>query len=354
MLIYLFLLTLILGLNFMRKAQKISDKLFCIICCGMFILVTGLRHNMVGSDTTVYYLGFNEMTGRSLSEIIALEKRDFGFFIFEWAVLNTFHNFVALTLIVAGIFYIPVTILIYRYSKDYGFSYLILMAFMFFQFSMTGIRQTMALGFTVLFVLELLKEKKRILWLIIWAGLGISMHRSCLIILPFILLFALRKYKIVSKVVLLLLPIVFVFREQLAFNATDLFAKIGFELEQYEGNSGGLTTFLLYFILFVWGLFFTYIGEKENEMSPLLLSTMGVATILQVFVLVNSIFFRVVWYYSIFLIIYIPQMLCASRVTNRSHKLMNVILVVGLLYMYLGITIGSANVLPYQFFWQGI
>ena len=68
-----------------------------------------------------------------------------------------------------------------------------------------------------------------------------------------------------------------------------------------------------------WGMFFTYIGEADYELQPLWLSMMGVATVLQVFVLVNSVFFRVVWYYSIFLIIYIPKMICASRVEGRSY-----------------------------------
>lgn len=113
-------------------------------------------------------------------------------------------------------------------------------------------------------------------------------------------------------------------------------------------------SFLVYLLLFVWGMFFTYIGEADYELQPLWLSMMGVATVLQVFVLVNSVFFRVVWYYSIFLTIYIPKMICASRVEGRSYALINYAILFGLLYMYLGITIGSANVLPYQFFWQGL
>lgn len=158
--IYLILILTILVLNNVRKNQRISDKLFCIIICALFILITGLRHNVVGSDTTVYYLQFQEIKQMSLANVIALGKRDFGFFIFEWLVAKCFHDFVVLTLSVACVFYIPITLLIYRYSEDKGLSYLILMAFMFFQFSMTGVRQTMALGFAIMCMLELLKEKK--------------------------------------------------------------------------------------------------------------------------------------------------------------------------------------------------
>lgn len=352
--IYLFLLIMILVLNSLRKSGKISGRLFCIVVCGLFIFITGLRHNSVGADTTGYYLGFYELKDNTLDEIIALGKRDFGFYIFEWLVENIFHDFVAITFIAACIFYIPITLLIYRYSDDYGMSYLILMSFMFFQFSMTGIRQTMALGFAVMFVLELLKKKKCLLWMLVWAVLGIAMHRSCIVILPFILLYTFRKRNFVVKVCLLFLPIIFIFRETLTGKALAIFQLIGFELESYSSGSGGMTTFLVYFILLVWGVFFTYIGENEYDLSPLLLSVMGVATTLQVFVLVNSIFFRVVWYYSIFMVIYIPKMLTASKVNRNTFSFIKLIVFLGLLYMYLGITIGSANVIPYHFFWQGV
>ena len=354
MLIYLLLLATILVLNVFRKNGNISNKTYCIVICSMFVLITGLRHNTVGSDTTGYYLNFYRLSGSSLAEIISLEKRDFGFYIFEWLVDNIFHNFVAVTLIAACIFYIPITKLIYRYSDDYGMSYLILMAFMFFQFSMTGIRQTIALGFAVMFVLELLKEEKSILKMLIYVVIGIAMHRSCLIILPMILLHFFKKNYSIAKVSLAVLPIVFVFRGTLTSMATSAFQAIGFELDIYSGSSGGITTLLVYFLLFVWGTFFTYKGQKTNELAPSILSIMGIATVLQVFVSVNSIFFRIVWYYSIFLTIYIPRMLTASKVNRKSYILLKFTVYAGLLYMYLGITIGSAYVVPYQFFWQGV
>ena len=352
--IYLILLLTILVLNNARKNRRMSDKLFCIIICALFILITGLRHNMVGSDTTVYYLQFQEIKQLSLANVIALGRRDFGFYIFEWFIAKCFHDFVVLTLSVACVFYIPITLLIYRYSEDKGLSYLILMAFMFFQFSMTGVRQTMALGFAIMCMLELLKEKKNIVRVVIWFWLGTIVHRSCLIILPFLLIYLFRRSRIIAKSCLVILPIAFLFRGQLTVMASSIFENLGFELEQYGGGSGGLTTFLVYLLLFVLGMFFTYIGEADYELQPLWLSMMGVTTVLQVFVLVNSVFFRVVWYYSIFLIIYIPKMICASRVEGRSYALINYAILFGLLYMYLGITIGSANVLPYQFFWQGL
>ncbi|QUO31257.1 EpsG family protein [Faecalicatena sp. Marseille-Q4148] len=354
MLIYLLLLVTILVLNVFRKNGNISNRFYCIVICSLFICITGLRHNTVGSDTTGYYLAFYRLSGSSLAEIISLEKRDFGFYIFEWLVDNIFHNFVAVTLIAACVFYIPITILIYKYSDDYGMSYLVLMAFMFFQFSMTGIRQTMALGFAVMFVLELLKKEKKIWKLLIYGIIGITLHRSCLMILPMLFIPFFKKSRFIAKICFVLLPIIFAFRGNLTSRATSVFEAIGFELETYSGSSGGITTLVVYFLLFAWGLFFTYKNEKENELLTAMLSIMGMSTILQIFVSVNSVFFRIVWYYSIFLTIYIPRMLTSSRVDRKSYLLLKLTIYAGLLYMYLGITIGSAYVIPYSFFWQGV
>lgn len=354
MLIYLFLLAIILVLNIFRKNGNISNRTYCIVICSLLILITGLRHNAVGSDTTGYYLNFYRLSGNSLAEIISLEKRDFGFYIFMWIVDNLFHDFIAVTLIASCVFYIPISILIYKYSDDYGMSYLVLMAFMFFQFSMTGIRQTMALGFAVMFVLELLKSKKSIWKLLIYGIIGISLHRSCLMILPMLFIPFLKKSRFVAKICFGLLPIIFVFRGTLTSRAVSAFGAIGFDLETYVGSSGGFTTLLVYILLFAWGLFFTYQDKKENEFFNVMLSIIGISSVLQVFVSVNSIFFRIVWYYSIFLTIYIPRMLTVSRVDKKSYILLKFIMYAGLLYMYLGITIGSAYIVPYRFFWQGV
>ena len=88
--IYLILILTILVLNNVRKNQRISDKLFCIIICALFILITGLRHNVVGSDTTVYYLQFQEIKQMSLANIIALGKRDLAFLFLNGLLRNVF------------------------------------------------------------------------------------------------------------------------------------------------------------------------------------------------------------------------------------------------------------------------
>jgi hypothetical protein len=350
------LVAAILLLNSIRKKGQISNKTFCGIICVLFVLITGLRGYDVGSDTTVYYYSFKGNANVSLTYVIAQNKRDIGYFILQWFIYHYTANFTVLTMLAAITFYVPISILIYEYSEDCGLSYFTLMAFTFFQFSMTGIRQTIALGFSILFLLEVLREKPHYIRAIIWVLLGVSMHRSCLMILLYLPIRMFKEKKQIAWVCMGLIPLIFIFRHRLATSALNIFNSVGFDLDSYGGSGGGGTTYFVFIILFLWGLFFTYTNKdkKRFEMPTMYLIMMGIATVLQNFVFVNSIFFRIVWYFSIFLIIYIPKMVCSSKITLQSTRIMNMVIYAGLLYMYLGITISTATVVPYHFFWQGV
>ena len=184
MLIYIVLVGLILLSGLLLYKNKINKRQFCFIVGLAFILVTGLRSENVGSDTVVYYIDYKAMLNLSWERLMELEKRDVAFYIMTWFLSRiTKGSFVVLTLLVAVTFYYPVMKLIYRYSDAPTLSCLILMAFNFFQFSMTGMRQTMAFGFVVLFFLALHKErvswKKSALFII----LAVLFHRSALVAL---------------------------------------------------------------------------------------------------------------------------------------------------------------------------
>ena len=71
---------------------------------------------------------------------------------------------------------------------------------------------------------------------------------------------------------------------------------------------------------------------------------------MQALVIENSIIFRVVWYFSIILTVYLPEVIHSKRLTRQSQVLISMVTYVGVLFMYLNITIASANVVPYQFF----
>lgn len=351
MTIYYVLVISILLLNSIRKKGGISDKVFSVLVCTMFIIIVGFRGKMVGADTWNYYDSFYVYSDYSLSEIITLNKHDFGFFIFQWLIEYLFHDFVFLNLAVAIIFYVPLTVFLYENSKDIGLSYIILMAFNFFQFSMTGTRQTMAFGFAIWAIRESIKEKPKILKVFFWVLIGTSFHGSCIITLLYPLVRTLinRKWTIYS-----LIPLVsffFLFRSQITNYSISVLAPEAYK--EYVGyvSGGGITTYVIFIFLLIIGLLLLP-ESKINIYSKrkYYLVLFGCAVAMQALVIENSIIFRVVWYFSIILTVYLPELIHSERLTRQSQVLVSIATYAGVLFMYLNITIASANVVPYQFF----
>lgn len=351
MLIYVLLVAAILILNIQRKNGRMSNRKYCRIICLLFILVTGLRHNSVGSDTTGYYFSFYDIAFYSFQDVLN-RGGDTGFYILMWCVSRVWQNFAAMTLVIACIFYIPVSKLIECYSEDCGLSYLTLMAFNFFQFSMTGMRQTAAFGFAILFVLELEKKRCSLLKALLWLFIGATMHKSCLVAV----LYFLPRQKALTRGIIkfsgLLIPIGYILRGQLFALFLMLSSDVGYtkEIEVSESGSAGMTTYLVFVLITLMSVYFFRLSKTDGEDMMLLAMLLG--TIIQGLVGISSILFRVAWYFSIMMILVVPRL-----VRKFSEQKLGALASMGMyacvLYMYFGITIGSATVLPYKFFWQG-
>lgn len=354
MLIYIVLVGLILLSGLLLYKNKINKKQFCFIVGLTFILVTGLRGPNVGSDTVVYYLDYKAMLNLSWERLMELEKRDVAFYVMTWLLSRvTGGSFVTLTLIVAVTFYYPVMKLIYRHSDAPALSCLILMAFNFFQFSMTGMRQTMAFGFVILFFLTLHEERvswKRAVLFIILATL---FHRSSLIALLYPVIRYISKKGDIAKLSIVLIPIAFVFRSAIVNSMSGIFEELGFDYLASDSAGAGLTTFLVYVLLTV-GTLLMRTGKSDGELSATEIFLFAVVgTSLQSLVMVNSVFFRVAWYFAIFFTILIPRFLKRGIFARAEMKMLRVLAYGAILFMYFAITKGSAYVIPYEFFFQG-
>lgn len=348
MTIYYFLVALILILNGLRKRGALSDKFFSIVICSAFILVTGLRGRSVGADTWNYHDSFYFYENFRLEEVIALGKRDFGFFIVQWFIVHFLHNFTFLTLAAAMMYYIPLALFIHEKSEDLGLSYIVLMAFTFFQFSMTGIRQTMAFGCSLMAIRAITEKKPRTISFILWILIGMSFHRSCAVTF---LYFILKKVSSIKKAVYATIPMVILFfllRSRIM--PFVIMLAPGEEYQKYLNyvSGGGITTYLVFVLLYIIGLvlYESEDIEKDNNFG-FYLFVFGIATAMQALVITNSIFFRVVWYFSIIMTVYIPGLIHSDKLTKGSQGVMNTVIYVGLLAMYLGLTITTANVVPY-------
>ena len=353
MLIYLVLLGLILSMTLLLYKNKINKLHFCIVIGLAFVLITGLRGPNVGSDTTVYYLDFKAMEYVSWSRLMSQEKRDVAFYVLSWVISRVTGQFVVLTMLVAVVFYYPIMKLIYKHSDAPGLSCLILMAFNFFQFSMTGMRQTLALGFVVMYFIELHEERLNWKKAVIFMWLAVLFHRSSLIALAYLPIRYIAKKGINVKPMVLLIPVMYVFRNTIITTFWDVFEEMGFNLLESDSAGAGLTTFLVYCLL-TFGMLLVKPSEEEGEFRSneiFLYAVLG--TSCQALVMANSVFFRVAWYFALFFIILIPRFLSRGNVARTEMKIVRALAYCAVLFMYLVITKGSANAIPYEFFYQG-
>lgn len=352
MTIYYFLVLVILVLNVLRKRGNISDKTFTIVCCTMFVMIVGLRGKSVGADTWNYHSSFYSYADFSLPEVIALNKRDYLFFIVQWFIVHYLHEFVFLNLIAAAIYYIPLSVLLYERSDDIGLSYLTLMAFTFFQFSMTGTRQTMAFGFAILALREILKDRPYFLKFLLWVFIGTGFHRSCIVTLMYLPMRWFIDRKQSRGWLIPIAAVCYFFRSSLTTFIISVLAPDE-AYKEFLGytSGGGTTTYAVFILLLLAGLILLpYDDIEETNYSNAYFVIFGLAAAMQAFVMENSIMFRVVWYFSIILTLLIPNFISSSRITSGSKPLFSGAIYAGLIFMYFGVTITTANVVPYVLF----
>ncbi len=360
--IYYVLVALILVMSLMRWERWISNKVFCCIICICFILVTGLRAYTVGMDTVNYYNMFVSFRSAEFSEILSYE-REVGFYILAWLIQRVFGSFVVLSIVIAALFYIPVARFIYKYSSDSGLSFILLMSFCFFQFSMTGMRQTAAFGIMFLLLDEFAKRRISVLAVIkvvLLFLIGFSFHQSFLVVLVYLPVFWISKFPRAKYWIIAVIPLFLILYSVFISTASTVFYDMGLDFDAYKGSGAGVTTMIVFILISVAGFAFVSspkeqysLSDPESAVLPNeFLISMVIASLLQTLVMFNSIFFRITWYFSLMIIVYFPRLLAALPITKQSHYLVDSVSYVGVLGMYLFITIGSSGVVPYQFFWQ--
>lgn len=103
---------------------------------------------------------------------------------------------------------------IYKYSDDPVLSVIVLLAFNLYQFSLTGMRQTIAISFVVLAIMAVHEEKK--IQPYIWVLIASLFHSSALVCLSIPILSKIRISTIAIRIAPIPLMICFIFRNSIA------------------------------------------------------------------------------------------------------------------------------------------
>lgn len=148
-------------------------------------LIAGLRGVSVGTDTAVYAYEFTNIDYNNM------RATEFGYSYLNLFISNIGGDFRFFLLAASFITTFSITLLIHNYSKNIIFSYILYVCLGMFAFSMSGLRQSIAISFTILAFIALLKNRKIVFISLVL--LATSFHNSSILFLS-LLVFIGRKF----------------------------------------------------------------------------------------------------------------------------------------------------------------
>jgi len=312
------------------------------------------RDLSVGSDLVVYsrqYVAISRL--QSFSEIL-INQKNFGYTILNWLVFYIVGaDFQWFLIVVAIISVVPIGFLIYKHSKAPYLSFLLYIALGFYDFSFSGLKQSIALGLVILSYEFVIKRKLKPFLVIVC--LAATFHMSALVFIPFYFVVNIKWDKNKILMAISMYALFFVMRSNIANVLTEIYRDSGSSY-QATGVVGGKA--IAIFIFWMTGLILTKKNSDTTFEFRVLLAAMAISFSLQTFSIYSNNFTRLTFYYFQFAIIYIPS--CIKLFIHKvkfvdTRKLLVyanfIVISLTILYyfQYLNGEITPHGILPYKF-----
>lgn len=298
------------------------------------ILIFTLRYQTITGDavTYVYDFQYNKKTIGDVFNFL-LNVREPLFTLVEYLCQQITNNYTFYFFITSLPICIGITVLFKEESEDYFVSMLILLVVGIVQFCTAGLRQSMALGFCFI-AYKFIKEEKLVPF-VLFIIIAFGFHRSALV---FIIAYPLRKYKTSSFyfVIVALFFVLGLTRSQVIQRIVGFLIAGDEKYNNYLQGEQARTNYSMYIIQLVMFIFcFLYKDKicKNNKLGDLLFNLTFILLCIQS--LANSIaeFFRLSYYFSVFLAILVPKALLAEE--NKSVRWAELFFIVLLCLAYI-------------------
>lgn len=342
-------------------------KKYCLILGTALFLIAALRSEMVGSDTRTYIGHYEYVKKLSWSAIPQVEGTELGFYFLMKLVSMVTDNAQWFLALVGVVYAASVTNFIIKNSKEPDVSFIMLISFSYYAFSLTGLRQTMAFAIMI-FAFEYVKKRK-LLPFLISVIVAFAFHRSAVFALLTYFLYGIKMTKGKRALFLAAAPIVYVMRYPIIKFLQQWF------YAEYKITESTVTTWATLAVLFLtWVVYVAFSPKVVNEADQNtrghtiendggLLKNTGlvggnieaiylVGVIIQMFVPFEPTIFRVGMYYQVYGLLLVPEIIHSERLTLSSKRLVKAVYVALMLVMYFRFTYYAAAVNPYHFFWE--
>ncbi len=364
--------TILLGLYFMQSEKIVqyknksvvvatrihSDrKLYIIIICLLLILQSGLRNVAVGPDTYGYYMAFEKIKSMSWLEVFESfkqyyqlgEGKDPGYLIFQKTIQLLISDYQLYLIMVAVILFYSLGTLIYRntlYISEAMFAFVLYSVLFYGVYSITSLRQSIAAAATF-WGFELIKRKKLLPFILILL-IASTIHKSVLIFLPFYFFANYKKTKFIYSAAVLVFPLVMIYRRPVAYIIALVSGSenyMQFALSDYKAGTPTFTVFMILVVIFGW-IFMKNALKLKPSLSRVY-NAMALAFVLTPLTWVDPSLMRVVIYFSIFMLLFIPQVIDTATLGNQKVR---TAIYVGVYIILIFLVIRGGG--EYKFFWQ--
>lgn len=348
------------GTDLYRTNQKKAIRNYIYVNCFVLALFSGLRNLGVGEDTYSYYLTYHQIEKESWKQLFLSlqnflqngEERDVGYPILVKFTQLFVVNFQFFLMLCAGFFYYALATFIKNNTNnliEVILALSIFYALFYYVFSMTAIRQSLTMAAT-LFCYQLIKKKKLIPFLVIIL-LFSTIHKSVLIYIPFYFLCRIKSGKYLFSIILLLFPVLFIFKEKLTF----LFLNIG-GYDEYEKSDGaGTLTFTILLLVIAIGAYLRkdVILQKLPSAKNYFIA-FGLAILLLPLSWVNPALLRITMYFSIFMILLIPSIMMSLQ--NYSQEIRRAVsgMSIAILFLFFFKAGYNKSNFEYRFYWEEV
>lgn len=354
--------TIFLGLMFSDPkitpwSEETKRKRYIWVISIILILQSGLRNVAVGADTYAYYKAFERVKQMDWSSVfkgfsdyyILGVGKDPGYTILQKAVQYVIGDYQVFLFLIGILFFVALGNFIYKNTSrlwEIVFAFILYSALFYSFFSITGHRQTIATAVTI-FSFEFIKKRKLLAFLVLIL-LASTIHRSCLIFLPFYFLNNLKRSEILYPLALIGFFIIMFYREPISDTLRNL---AGYKQTQYGIYAGAGTYTFTAMLLLIAGLAWwrmKYVLYENENVRPFF-NAFILAIVFTPLTWVNPNAMRVVQYFSIFLLVLVPAVI--ESFSNERLEYKRIIYSLAILSLIV-LTIKSGWDTEYRFFWQ--
>lgn len=353
---YILLLFVVLYICLRNYQYKTSAKVFIIISSIVLILISGLRHEGVGTDTYAYIMSFENIQYTSWDEILhnffqrafvpnEYEERDPGMDVIIKSLWQLGMSSRGYLFFVAAFLIIPLGVVVYKFSENLKvvlYTYVFYASMFYGYLPNSAVRQSMALAF-VLWAFLLLRNR-RFVFSVIFVLAGAIIHRSAFIALPLIPLVFIKKTTLLYNLAMILFFIIIFIQDNfitLVLGENSIYQNYG---SYYMDNMQEKPFKVILLMLFHYMLSMIYVWKCKNEtmQNRIIILSSAACFALVPLIWINPSALRSISYYGIF----VPMLLAMACSNMRLGKVLLLSLILLFLYQ------SDPRESNYRFMWE--